>query len=189
MKPSGVRTPFASRHLLSKPIDAKQHEPVALPQQYFRELIQQNQWHQEFRRQQTLKRAVAVIRSKSKTEQLIELWGRAMLTVRKTDGWFEKCEKFFQSPVWNLVSDEAIRKARCKCEYWACTRRATQVHLLEFPEGHLEPDFDWMNRDNILIALCDHHQEMIHGFVMRKVMALDLQVDSAADNRSALRPG
>ena len=102
-----------------------------------------------------------------------------MLRVRKTDAWFVKCEKFFQSPVWNLVSDEAIRKARCKCEYWGCTRRATQVHLLEVPERHLEPNFDWMNRDNILIALCDHHHEMMHGFVMRKITALE-QFDSAA---------
>ena len=90
-----------------------------------------------------------------------------------------KYEKFFRSPVWKLVSDEAIRKAHFKCEYWGCTRHAIQVHLLELPEEHLELNFDWMKRDNILIALCKHHHEMMHGFVMKRVIPLDRRIDSA----------
>jgi hypothetical protein len=98
----------------------------------------------------------------------------------ESDAWLVKYEKFLRSPVWKLVSDEAMRKAHFKCECWGCTGHATRVHLLELPEEHLEPNFDWMNRNNILIALCHHHYEMIHRFVRKRVVALDRQLDSRA---------
>src|SRR5262245_54482683 len=71
-------------------------------------------------------------------------------------------------------------KAQFKCECWGCPGRAAQAHLLEFPEEHLEPNFDWMNRNDILIALCSHHYEMIHKFVLKRVVPLDQQFDSGA---------
>lgn len=128
-----------------------------------------------FLQQQTLKKATAVIRSKSKTERLIELCDQATGSTGKSDDWVEKCEKFFQSPVWKLVSDEALRKARFQCECWGCSGRATQVQLLEFPAEHLEPGFDWMNRNGILISLCSHHFEIAHRAVMMKPLTLDQQ--------------
>jgi hypothetical protein len=124
----------------------------------------------ELRCKETLKKAVAAIRSKEKTRQLMELCGQVTRKVQKSDAWFANYEKFFRSPVWKLVSDEAIRKAHFKCEYWRCTCRATQVYLLELPEEHLKPNFDWMNRGNILMALCSHHHQIIHGFVMTRVV-------------------
>lgn len=85
-----------------------------------------------------------MIRSKSKTKRLIELCDRAAGSPRKTADWFEKCEKFFRSPLWKPVRDEAILKAQSRCECWGCTGRATEVQLLEFPAEHLEPGFDWI---------------------------------------------
>ena len=184
MKPSGERTSLISRSLdlLSKRIETlitiDQVKPVILPEPFAQELAEQHQPHKGFRRQQTLKKAVAVIRSKSKTRRLLELCGQVKDSVRKSDTWLAKYEKFFRSPVWKLVSDEAVRKAHFKCECWGCMGRARQAYLLEFPEAHLEPNFDWLNRDNILIALCSHHHEMMHGFVMKSVVPLDRQFDS-----------
>src|SRR5215203_4597615 len=115
--------------------------------------------HKHLHRQRTLTKAVTMIRSKSKTRQLVELCEQLLAQARKPDVWLQKYERFFQSPVWKMVNDEAIRKAQFKCECWGCTGRAVQAHLLELPEEHLEPNFDWMNRNNILIALCSHHHE------------------------------
>ena len=182
MKPSGVRTSFISRgmDLLSRrteiPIPATHIKPMTLPEDA-PELVELDQ-HKEFLRRQVLKRAVATIRSKSKTRRLVELSEQAMHYVQKSDAWLAKHERFFRSPVWKLVSDEAIRKAHFKCEYWGCARRAVQVHLLEFPEEHLELHFDWMNRDNILIALCSQHHELMNEFGPQRVVPLDRQFDS-----------
>ena len=126
---------------------------------------------------------MAVIRSKSKTRQLVAFCEQVQCSAQKSDDWSLKYERLLRSPVWKLVSDEAIRKAHSKCECWGCPGGAKQVHLLEFPEAHLEPHFDWMNRNNILIALCNHHYEMMHKFVMKKVVRLDRQFDSTAFGR------
>ena len=113
MKPSGARTSFISRglDLLSKRIDAPittdQVKPIILPEPFAQELAEQHQPHKGFRRQQTLKKAVAVIRSKSKTRRLLELCGQVKDSVRKSDTWLAKYEKFFRSPVWKLVSEKA----------------------------------------------------------------------------------
>ncbi|HEX5219105.1 MAG TPA: hypothetical protein VFZ59_06015 [Verrucomicrobiae bacterium] len=186
MKPGGGRISLVSRSLdlhrkqnaASRP--TAQTRPLTPVEQYSQELVVcQKQRHTAFLRQQTLKKAVSVIRSKSKTRRLVELCQHVRDSVLKSDAWLAKYEKFFRSPVWKLVTDEAIRKANYKCECWGCTGRAVQVHLLEFPEEHLEPNFDWMNRDNILIALCRHHHEMMHRFVMKKVVLSDRQFSSA----------
>ena len=132
----------------------------------------------ELRCKATLKKAVAAIRSKEKTRQLVELCGQVTKTVQKSDAWFVKYERFFRSPVWKLVSDEALRKAHFKCEYWRCINRATQVQLLELPEEHLESGFNWMNRGNILMALCAHHHQVMHGFVMKRVIPSHRLADS-----------
>jgi len=34
----------------------------------------------------------------------------------------------------------------------------------------LEPNFDWMNRNNILIAVCSHHFEIVHQLLLKKVV-------------------
>ena len=187
MKPSGERISLVSRSLdlRSKqngaPRTNGQGRSVTPPEQDAQELAErQYQWHKHLLRQQTLKKAVSVIRSKSKTRRLLELCQHLRDSVPKSDTWFSKYEQFSRSPVWKLVTDEAIRKARYKCECWGCAGRAVQVHLLEFPDEHLEPNFDWMNRDNILIALCKHHHEMMRGFVMKRVVLLDRQCGSAA---------
>jgi len=180
MKPSSAGTSFLNRGLdlfskqLATAATTTGSKPVTAPKSGAR----LDQRHREFLRQQTLKRAVTVIRSKSKTRQLVELCEQLMHSGRKSDDWFVKYEKFLRSPVWKLVSDEAIRKAHFKCECWGCSGRAMQVYLLEFPEEHLEPNFDWMNRNNILIALCRHHYEMMHRFVVKRVVPLDRRFDS-----------
>lgn len=185
MKSRGARTSFISRslELLSKrietPIATVPAKPTTLLQSEIEKFTEQNQWHKEYRRRQTLKKAVAVIRSKSKTQRLMELCEEVMHITGKSDAWFVKQERFFRSPVWKLVSDEAIRKAHFRCECWGCTKRAVKVYLLEFPEEHLDPNFNWMKRDNILIALCSHHHDIMHGFVMKRVVRLDRQFDSA----------
>jgi hypothetical protein len=185
VKLSDTKTSFISRSLdlLSKRIEAPtttaQTKPLTLPEPWAQKLNERGQRRQEFLRKQTLKKAVAVIRLKSKTRRLVELCEQVMPRVRKSDAWFAKYERFFQSPVWKLVSDEAIRKAHFKCECWGCTKRAIRVYLLELPEEHIEPNFDWMKRDNILIALCGHHHEIIHGFVMKRIVPFDRQFDSA----------
>lgn len=136
-------------------------------------------------RKATLKKAVDAIRSKEKTRKLVELCGQVTKTIQKSNAWFAKYEKFFRSPVWKLVSDEALRKAHFKCEYWRCMNRATHVHLLELPEEHLEPGFDWMNRGNILMALCAHHHQVIHGFVMKRVIPSHRLGDSTVKSPAA----
>ena len=180
MKPSGTGTSFISLglNLHSRRIETAaataQAKPAAAPKSDERE----DERHKEFLRQQTLKRAVTIIRSKSKTQQLVELCEQLTRRARKSDAWFAKYEKFLRSPVWKLVSDEAIRKARFKCECWGCSGRAMQVYLLEFPEEHLDLDFDWMNRNNILIALCNHHYEIMHRFVIKRIVPLERQFES-----------
>jgi len=186
MKPSGAGTSLAqSFYPLSKrngsPITTAR--PTTLQQSLIREPAKPDQRHKGFR-QKTLRKAVAVIRSKSKTQRLVKLCEQVTQSVRQSDAWFAKYEKFFRSPVWKLVSDEAIRKAHFKCECWGCPGRATQVYLLEFPEEHLEPNFDWMNRDSILIALCSHHHEMMHGLVMKRVVPLHRRFDSTKPGSS-----
>src|SRR5690349_15483976 len=122
MKLSGAGTSFISLglNLLSRRIEAAaataQTKPTAAPKSSARP----EQRRKEFLRQRTLKRAVTVIRSKSKTQQLVELCEQLTHSARKSDAWFAKYEKFLRSPVWRLVSDEAIRKARFKCECWGC---------------------------------------------------------------------
>jgi hypothetical protein len=128
----------------------------------------------------------AASRSKLKTRRLVELCAKVRQGRRQSDDWFVKHEKFFHSPVWKLVRDEALLKALYKCEYWGCTGRATQVQLLEFPEQHLESNFDWMKRNDILIALCSRHYDIMHGFVMKRVLPSDQQHDSA---ESRVSPG
>ena len=129
-----------------------------------------DQQHKAILSPQKLTKAVTVIRSKSKTRQLVALCERVTCSVQQSDDWSLKYARLLRSPVWKLVSDEAIRKAHSKCECWGCTGRATQVHLLEFPEAHLEPHFDWMNRNRILIALCSHHYEIVHQLLMKKAV-------------------
>ena len=180
MKPSGLRSSLISLShspdTLCKRIAATtaQAKPLALPES----CTGQDSRHQEFLREQTVKKAVTVIRSKSKTRQLVELCEQLMHRARKSDAWLVKYEKFLRSPVWKLVSDEAVRKARFKCECWGCSGRAMQTYLLEFPEEHLDPNFDWMNRNNILIALCNHHYEMMHRYVVRRLVPLERQLNS-----------
>src|SRR5262245_21990442 len=110
MKPSGASS-LVSQGLESKPAETptttRQSEPATLP-----ELGQADN------------------RSKLKTQRLVQLCGQLLHCERKSETWFAEHEKFFRSPVWKLVSDEAIRKALFKCEYWKCSRQAKQAHLL-----------------------------------------------------------
>lgn len=191
MKPSGASVSLISRSLdlFSMRIEmvaTAKAESVTLTNPYAQELAEQRTRGKESFRRQKLKKAVATIRSKSKTERLLEFCEQLRHSVRKSDAWFVKYERFFRSPVWKLVSEEAIRKAHHKCECWGCTRRAMQVQLLEFPERHLELDFDWMKRDNILMALCSHHHDVMQRFVMRKVIHSDRQFDAAASGVSGV---
>ena len=187
MKPSGARTLVGrGLEMLSKQIEkttvTQQPDPVISPETDVEKLAKLVRRNKESN--QTLKKAEeAELRSKLKTRRLVELCGQVLHKERKSEAWFAKYEKFFRSPVWKLVSDEAIRRAHFKCEYWKCQRQATRVHLLEFPEEHLEPNFDWMHRDNILIALCNQHHWMMHGFIMKSVVPSARQFDSIP-NRS-----
>ncbi|HEX5220053.1 MAG TPA: hypothetical protein VFZ59_10845 [Verrucomicrobiae bacterium] len=191
MKPSGARS-LVSRGLefLSEPpktLTTTQLELAPLPELTADELAELDRRRQESLQQRARKQAEeAEQRSKLKTRRLVQLCGQVMHLERKSEGWFAKYEKFFRSPVWKLVSDEAIRKAHFKCEYWKCPRQAKQAHLLELPEKHLEANFDWMNRNDILIALCDQHHWMMHGFVMKRIVPLSRQFDSAPPGLSAL---
>ena len=190
MKPSGARS-LVSRGLefLSEPIETlttKQSEPATLPELTVDELAELDRRRKVSLHQRALKKAEeAESRSKFKTQRLVQLCGQVMHLERKSEAWFSKYEKFFRSPVWKLVSDEAIRKAHFKCEYWKCKRQAKQAHLLELPEQHLEPNFDWMNRNDMLIALCDQHHWMMHGFVMKRVVPVNRQFDAPASSLSS----
>ena len=128
---------------------------------------------------------MTVIRSKSKTRQMMALCERVMCSGQKPDDWSVKYERLLRSPVWKLVSDEAIRKAHFKCECWGCSGRAKHVHLLEFAEAPLEPNFDWMNRNSILMAVCSHHYEIVHQLLMKKVV---LQTDDLTPEYLAVLP-
>jgi hypothetical protein len=180
MKPSSA-SGLVSRgvELLSRPAETpttKQSEPTEPTLDEFAELDRQRK---EFLQQQMQKKAERdESRSKFKTQRLVQLCGQVMHRERKSEAWLAKYEKFFRSPVWKLVSDEAIRKAHFVCEYWKCTQQAQRAHLLEFPEEHLEMNFDWLNRNDILIALCGQHHLMMHGFVMKRVVPLARQFDS-----------
>ena len=187
MKPSGARSLVSrGREFLSEPADSevtrKLSEPATLPEPTAdKEAAEIERRRKESLQQQMLKKMEeAESRSKVKTGQLVQLCGQVMHCERRSEAWFAKYEKFFRSPVWKLVSDEAIRKAHFKCEYWKCTRQAKQAQLLEFPEAHLESSFDWMNRNDILIALCDQHHWLMHGFVMKRVVPLSRQFDLAS---------
>ena len=151
------------------PIDKEQSPPMIPPEPDAQELAKQDQRRKEFLRQ-ILKQHVALSRSKLKTHRLAELCRHVMQGKRKSEAWFVKYEKFLRSPVWKLVSEEALRKAQFRCEYLGCRKRANQAYLLEIPEEHLELNFSWVKRDNILIALCCHHREKMHGFIMKAVV-------------------
>ena len=159
----------------------KQSQTATLPELTVDELAELDRRGRVSLHMQALKKAQeAEHRSKFKTQRLVQLCGQVMHRERESETWFAKYEKFFRSPVWKLVSDEAIRKAQFKCEYWKCPRQAKRAHLLEFPAEHLEAGFDWMNRNDILIALCDQHHWMMHGFVMKRVVPSGRQFDSPA---------
>lgn len=189
MKPSGASSSLISRGLPFRPIEetitSEPIHPVAQPEAEAQDLAEDPR--QELLRQQALKKAAeGELRSKLKTRRLVELCGQVLHRERESDVWFARYEKFFRSPVWKLVSDEAIRKAHFKCEYSKCTKQAVKVQLLEFPEKHLEPNFDWMNRGDILMALCSHHHWMMHGFVMKRVVPFDRQFDPVASRARAM---
>jgi len=205
MKPSGASTSFISRSLdlFSKhpeKLQATEQAKPALPEPEAQELTQPDQSHTEFLRRQAQKQVAAANRSRLKTRRLLELCAQVRQGKRQSGDWFAKHEKFFRSPVWRLVSDEALLKAHFKCEYSGCTGHATQVQLLEFPQEHLEPNFNWMKRDDILIALCNRHYEIMHGFVMKRLVSSDQPFDPAMPGiinisdvgeylHSTLRPG
>ena len=184
MKPSGARLlvggGFESfSESAETPTTTRQSERATLPDTTTDDLAELDRRRQVSLQLQAFKKAQAAeSRSKFKTQRLVQLCGQVMHGERKSEAWFAKYEKFFRSPVWKLVSDEAIRKAHFKCEYWKCSRQAKRAHLLEFPEAHLEPNFDWMNRNDILIALCEQHHWMMHGFVMKRVVPLSQQFNS-----------
>lgn len=184
MKPSGVNTSFFSRGLdlfskrLEKPESTEPTVPVTVAKSESQESSQPDPQQTDFFRRQAQKAEAAASRSKLKTRRLVELCAQVRQGKRQSDDWFVKHEKFFHSPVWKLVRDEALLKAHYQCEYWGCAGRAKQVQLLEFPAEHLEPNFNWMKRNDILIALCSRHYDILHGFVMKRVFPSDRQHDS-----------
>jgi hypothetical protein len=166
MKPSVASAPFIVSGLDLSP-DAR---ALAAHDQRYNELV----------RQQTLEMEAAASRSKLKTRRLLELCGQVTHRVPRSGTWFARFEKFSRSPMWKLRSDETIRKAHFKCEYWGCTRLAKHVDLLEFPAEHLPLNSDWIKRSDILIALCNHHHEMMHGFIMKRVVPSESGSNSLA---------
>lgn len=159
MKPSGA----SASSIVSSSDSAPPAQALAAQDQRYNELL----------RLQTLELEAAASRSKLKTRRLLELCEQATHSMRRSDTWFARFGKFSRSPVWKLVSDHAIRKAHFKCEYWGCTSLAKQVTLLEFPEEHVALNSDWMQRAEILIALCSRHYDMMHGFILKKVVPSD----------------
>jgi len=159
---------------------------MTLPKPVAQELTDQNQRCKEYFRQ-ILNQHTALNRSRLKTHQLAELCTQVVPGKRKSEAWLAKYEKFLRSPVWKLVSDETLRKAQFRCQYLGCKKRAMQAYLLEFPEEHLDLNFDWMKRDDILIALCSHHHGMMHGFMMKTVLPPNWQV--VQSNTDSAAPG
>ena len=133
-------------------------------------LAAQDHRYTELLRQQTLEMEAAASRSKLKTRRLLELCGQVTHGVRRSDAWLARFEKCSRSPMWKQVSEEAIRAAHFKCEYRGCTSLAKYVDLLEFPEEHLALNSDWIKRADILMALCNRHHEMMHGFIMKRIV-------------------
>ena len=164
----------------------EQTKPMTLPGSVAQELTAQDWRCKEFLRQ-ILKQHTALSRSKFKTHRLAELCTQVVPGKQKSEAWVARYEKFLRSPVWNLVSDETLRKADFRCQYLGCKKRAMQAFLLEFPEEHLDLNFDWMKRDDILIALCSHHHGMMQGFMMKTVGPSNRQV--AQSNTDSLVPG
>jgi len=183
MKPNGESNPVVSPDLdllpnqIENAPQTEQTKSLALPDAW------RDEQHQGLLNQQTLKKAVTVIRTKAKTRQLMALC-KGVAGAQKSDDWSVKYERLLRSPVWKLVSDEAIRKAEFKCECFGCSGRAQQVHLLEFPEAHLEPNFDWMNRNSILIAVCSHHFEIVHQLLLKKVVPENGDLTPECDSAS-----